>query len=91
MLSKCKENADREFAPVYFNSTSKTVITLKYGLNESFQEILYRIDNWISERKGYSRIGNKNNICINIFCYENDLVYPAHVSDKKFEQCMDFC
>ena len=28
-------------------------------------------------------------ICINLFCYENCLVYPVHVSDKKFEDCMD--
>ena len=53
LLSKYKENTDREFAPVYFNFTCKTVIALKYDLNESFQEILYRIDNWISERYGW--------------------------------------
>ena len=40
-------------------------------------------------KKDYSKIGQKNNICINIFCYENDLVYPAHVSDEKFKNCMD--
>ena len=22
-------------------------------------------------------------ICINVLCYENDLVYPVHISDKK--------
>ena len=30
-----------------------------------------------------------NNICINVFCYENDLVYPAHISKQKFEDCID--
>ena len=40
--------------------------------------------------KDYSKIEQKNNICINVFCYENDLVYPVHVSDEKFEKCMDF-
>ena len=28
-----------------------------------------------------------NSICVNVFCYENDLVYPVHIPDKKFEDC----
>ena len=47
MLSKYKENTDREIAPVYFSFTTKTVIGPKYGLNESFKELFNRIDNWI--------------------------------------------
>ena len=31
----------------------------------------------------------KNDICINIFCYKNYLVYLVHVSDKIFEDCID--
>ena len=38
-----------EFSPVYFNSTTKGVINHKFDLDKSFQEILYRIDNWINE------------------------------------------
>ena len=53
LLSKHKENRDIEFAPVYFNSTTKTVINLKYDLDESFQEIFYMIDNWINEGSGW--------------------------------------
>ena len=51
-LSKRKGNGGREFAPAYFNSTTKAVINLKYDLNKSFKEILYRIDNWINEGSG---------------------------------------
>ena len=40
-------------------------------------------------QKDYSKIEQKNNVCVNIFCYENDLTYPADVSDKKIENCMD--
>ena len=29
-------------------------------------------------KKDYSKIEWKNSTCINIFCYENDLVYPVH-------------
>ena len=31
----------------------------------------------------------QNNICINVFGYENDLVFSVYVSDQKFENSMD--
>ena len=37
----------------------------------------------------YYRIERGNNICINVFCYKNDLTYPVYVSDQKFKNCMD--
>ena len=45
--------------------------------------------NFPISKKGYSMIEKKNNICINVFCYENDLVYPADMSKQKFKDCMD--
>ena len=45
ILQKYKPNGEIEFVPVYFNSTTKTVINHRFGLDKSFQEILYRIDN----------------------------------------------
>ena len=50
LLRKHKENGGIVLASGYFNSTTKTAInSYKYDLNKSFQEILYRIDNWINE------------------------------------------
>ena len=49
LLSKYKRNGDKDFAPVFFNSATKTVINFEYNLDKSFQEILYRIGNWINE------------------------------------------
>ena len=40
-------------------------------------------------KKDYCKIEKRNRICIKIFCYENDLVYPVHESNKKFEKCMN--
>ena len=40
-------------------------------------------------KKDYSKIERQNNICINVFFYENNLTYPLYVSDQKFENCMD--
>ena len=37
LLKKYKSNGEIEFAPVYFNSSTKTVINHKYKLNKSFQ------------------------------------------------------
>ena len=34
-------------------------------------------------KRNYCRIERQNNICINVFCYENELTYPAYVSDQK--------
>ena len=44
---------ETEFAPVYFNSTTKTVINFKYDLEKSFQQVLFRIDNCINEGSGW--------------------------------------
>ena len=54
LLRKYKEDGDIEFAPVYFNSTTKAVINSnKYDLVKSFQEIFSIIDNWINKRPGW--------------------------------------
>ena len=39
--------------------------------------------------KDFSQIEKKNNICINVFCYGNKLVFQIYVLDQKFENSMD--
>ena len=41
------------------------------------------------KEKDFSKIEVKNNICINVFGYENGLVFPVYISEQKFEDCMD--
>ena len=53
LLHKHKMDGDTEYSPVYLNSTTKTVINSEYYLDNSFQEILYRIDNWIHKGSGW--------------------------------------
>ena len=180
MLSKIESDGNIEYSPVHFNATTKTVIKFKFGLDQSFQEIIYRIDNWVSEgsgwiikeihnqylnvstynpligstyielpnelkhsrkgliniqnddnkcflwchvrhlnlvsknlqritkeakecvsklnyegnnfpvsKKDYCKIEVLNKICINVFCYENKIVYPVYLSDQKFDDSMD--
>ena len=52
LLTKYKENAEIEFAPVYSDFTTKTVIGSEDSLDESFQEVFNKIDHLISERSG---------------------------------------
>ena len=51
-LKKYKDT-EIEFSPVYFNSPTKIVVNDRFDLEKSFQEILYRIDNWINEGSGW--------------------------------------
>ena len=53
LLKKYKLDGEIEFRPVYFNSTTKGVINHRFRLENSFQEILYLIDNWINEGSGW--------------------------------------
>ena len=78
LLSKEKINGDTEcnsieYSSVYFNSITKTVINLDFNLDKSFEEILYRIDNWINEGSGWV-IDSINGEYVNISKYAPYLV-----------------
>ena len=51
---KYKHNGEIEFAPVYFNSVTKTLINHRFKLENSFQEILYMIHVWINNGSGWN-------------------------------------
>ena len=42
------------------------------------------------QEKDFGKIEAKNNICINVFGYENGLVFPIYISEQNFEDYMDF-
>ena len=54
LLKRCKFIGEIEFAPVYFNSVTKTVINHRFRLENLFQEILYMIDVWINNGSGWN-------------------------------------
>ena len=39
--------------------------------------------------KDFGNIETKNNICINVFCYENKLTFPIYISDQELKKSMD--
>ena len=53
-LNKEKIGGNTEYASVYFNSLATVVINLDFEslIDTSFEEILYRIDDWINEGSG---------------------------------------
>ena len=53
LLKKYKPNEEIEFAPVCFNSSTKTIINRRYKLDKSFKEILYIINAWIDRESGW--------------------------------------
>ena len=53
LLNKLRNDKSIEYSSIYFNSATKAVINSKLNLDKSFQEILYRIDNWIYEASGW--------------------------------------
>ena len=40
-------------------------------------------------KRHYGKVEQKHNVCLNVFSYGNDLIYPVYVSNQKFENCMD--
>ena len=41
------------------------------------------------QKKDFNKVEVQNNICINVFCYEDELVYPIFISKQKFKDWMD--
>ena len=60
------------------------IIDRKIACNLNHDEIEFPV-----EEKDFKKIEVQNNICINVFCYENEMVFPIYFSDKKFENSMD--
>ena len=53
LLKQYKPSGENDFAPVYFNSGTKTLIVNIFKLEDSFQKILSMIDAWINEGSGW--------------------------------------
>ena len=41
------------------------------------------------QEKDFTKIEVKNNLCINLFGYEDKFVFPIYVFDQKFEDSMN--
>ena len=56
---------------------------------ELVSKLNYERINFSVSKKDYCKIEVQNEICINVFCYVNKVVYPVYLSDPKFSASMD--
>ena len=54
-----------------------------------FNDLDYKGIEFPVSRKDFDKIEKKNNICIIVFCYDNNLLYPVNISDEKSKNCMN--
>ena len=54
LLSKVRGSEYYEYSSVYLNSVTKTLIDNRYFLDECFNEIIFRLENWISHGSGWT-------------------------------------
>ena len=57
---------------------------------ELVSKLNYEGINFPLSKKDYHTIEVQNKIYINVFCYENKVVYPVYLLDQKFSDSMDF-
>ena len=43
------------------------------------------------KEKDFKKIEVQNNICINVFCYENEMVFPIYIFDQNLKTLWIYC
>ena len=74
----------RHINPLKEHPERITKIDKKIACSLNYDEIKFPV-----EEKDFKKIEVQNNICINVFCYENELVFPIYVSDQTFKSSID--
>ena len=74
----------RQINPLKEHPERITKIHKKIVCNLNYDKIEFPL-----EEKDFKKIEVQNNICINVFGYENELVFPIYISDQKSENSMD--
>ena len=70
----------RHINPLKEHSERITKIDRDLASNLSYDKI-----GFIVEKSDFEKIEVQNNICVNVFGYENELIFPIYVSDQKFK------
>ena len=74
----------RHINPVEEHPGRKRKIDRRIACNLNYEGIEFPV-----QEKDFNKIEVQNNICINVFDYENELVYPIFISEQKFEDSLD--
>ena len=84
------KNKDQKYFLCFFNPSKEHQETIKKFDKRIAEKVDY--DDGIEfpvQEKDFSKIEVKNNICINVFGYEDRMVSLIYISDQKFEDSMD--
>ena len=73
----------------HINPLKEHLGRIKKTDKKSAEELDYDGIEFPVQEKDFNKIEVKNNICINVFGYENRLVFPIYISDQKFKYSMD--
>ena len=73
----------------HLNLDGKNLNRITKRDREFVKELNYSGVNFPVSKKDYGKIEVLNKICVNVFCYENRVVYPVYLSDQKFDDSMD--
>ena len=91
-LISIKNNDQKRFLWCHVRHINPVKIHIE-GITREDKKLVNNLNNdWVKipvREKDFSKIEKKNNICINVFCCENKLVFPIFISDQKFENSMD--
>ena len=69
LLSKAKSSDFIEYSTIFLYSLTQTVIGEKYYLNECFNEIIFRLENWVGHGSGWN-VDSILNQYLNISSYK---------------------
>ena len=73
----------------HINLFNKHPERIKKNNKKFAEELNYDGIEFPIQEKDFNKIEIRNNIYINVFGYENKLIFPIHISDQKFEDSMD--
>ena len=73
----------------YLNLNSVKLHRITKKNREVFKKLSYGGVDFPVSRKDYGKIEILSKICINVFCYENKIVYPVYLSEQCFNDSMD--
>ena len=75
--------------PIELRSPRKGIINIKKNYKRLVSILNYDGIEFSVQGKDFNKIEVKNNICVNVFGYENRLVFPIYVSRQLFEDFID--
>ena len=74
----------RHINPVKDHPGRITGIDRDFGNNLNYDGIEFPV-----QEKDFKKVEVQNNICVNVFGYENKLVFPVYISDQTFKSSID--